>query len=123
MQTWKATAPTTTVQEAIDSVCVTSVNDSLWRGFRSGTQSMGDSRFKSRDVESGVYSPHGSRETKANGSRADDSDDGKWPHKVRSQFLGAPLDRNVLGGEPHVLTDPVGRSRDASPVGQLLQPG
>ena len=42
--------------------------------------------------------------------------------RSKESISGSPPDRNVLGGEPHALTDPVGRRRDALRFDQLLHP-
>ena len=49
--------------------------------------------------------------------------DGEMPHKLRCQLPGVPPERNVLCGEPHVLTGQIAWSRDASPVNKLLHAG
>ena len=68
-----------------------------------------------------MYSPHGRR--KANSNRTDDAYDGERPQKPGCQLPGIPTDQDVLGREPHTLTDPVNRSRSLLSVGKWFHLG
>ena len=54
------------------------------------------------------------------GRGADDTGDGKWPHVPGCKLTCAASDGDVLGREPHALSNPVGGSRSPPPVSLLL---
>ena len=108
-QVLEATALTTTVQEAIDSVRLASINDMVgWEGVTTGFSLETWNEGWSHLIVAGSL-----RHT-AVGLMTLRS------HEPRCQFPGVPPEWNVLSGEPHALADLVSRSRDAFMVGQLF---
>ena len=61
-------------------------------------------------------------ESQADGRGADDIGYSKGPHVLGCKLTCSSPDRDVLGGEPHALANPVGGSRSPPPVGLLLHP-
>ena len=81
---------------------------------------MGNRRLQPRYVKGGVDSAHSGWEPQSDGRGADDTGDGKWPHVPGCKLTCAASDGDVLGREPHALSNPVGGSRSPPPVGLLL---
>ena len=92
-----------------------------WEG-RGRVQGMGNSGFKSRDVESRVYSPHHGRKSESDRCGADHPQDHEQSHKPWGQLSSSPSYGDVLVREPPTLSNSVDGSRNSSPVGLLLNP-
>ena len=83
---------------------------------------MGDCWLHPGDVEGRVDTAHCGGEFQADSRGAKDMRNGERPHIPGCKLTCTPSDRDVLGGEPHALTNPVGGSRPPPPVGLLLHP-
>ena len=104
-----------TVYEAVDCAGLASVD--LAGGRRvcgRCDEGVGDSTLQPRHMECGGYSPHGGWEFQTDGCGADDIGHGEWPHVAKCKLPGPSTYGNVLGGEPHALSNPGRQGRASS---------
>ena len=83
---------------------------------------MGNHWLQPRYVKRGVDTAHGGGEPQTDGSGADNVGDGEGPHVPGCKLTCAASDGNVLGREPHALSNPVGGSRSPPPVSLMFHP-
>ena len=112
------------VHQATDGVGLTSANDAWrWGRGRRRTQRMCDRRLDPGHVECGAESPRRREESQADGCRTDHVGHRERTHVTGRKFFSTSSDGDVLCGEPHALSNPIGGSRSPPPVGLLLHPG
>ena len=121
----ESSTPTTTVHQLINLEGFSSIDiDDAggWGGYWGRTQYIRKSRLQSWHMKGWMYSPHGWWKPQADGCGTDDVGNGKGTHVSRCKLLGTSSYRDVLSGEPHALSKPVGGSRSSPLVGLFFHP-
>lgn len=122
-QVLEAVAPWADVQDAPDSVGGRPIDETCWgRIGRGGKQSGLSYQLDSGDVESGVDSQV-LQQLQTHRRRVYHSVDLEGAHEPRGQLLGLNLQEEVPGGQPDLLSLPVGRCGDPVAVSLPLDLG